>query len=381
MMIDANKAAHRASMNRALPPEFLPGMMAISAEAVIAVDDQQRIIFFNQGAERVFGYQAAELDGQFLEVLLPERFAASHRGHVKGFGEAHGRPRLMGERQEISGRRKNGEEFAAEASIVRLEVEGSEIYTAVLRDISARVRAEERLRDAVQARSDMLGIVSHDLRNPANAVKMLARSIMEGEDHETLSPHVLERIKVIQQAAEQMDALIEDLLDVTRIDTGRLLVSTRPTDGHVLVVRCTESLRVLAEDAGVELRSEVPEQMPMLLVDADRTMQLFSNVIGNAIKFTPRGGCITVTTVSRDADVEVCVTDTGPGIANDQLPRIFDRFYQGTIQSRLGSRHGAGLGLPISKGIAEAQGGAITIESVEGTGTTVRFTLCQAPPR
>src|SRR5215216_2301874 len=135
-MRDANKAVDRAAMQQVLPPDLFSSFLAISADAVIAVDDEQRIVFFNEGAERIFGWTAAEVDGQYLEVLLPERFRSSHRGHVHGFGAAHGQARLMGERQEISGQRKSGEEFPAEASIERIVLNGKSIYAAVLRDVS-----------------------------------------------------------------------------------------------------------------------------------------------------------------------------------------------------------------------------------------------------
>src|SRR6476646_6110092 len=152
-------------MQQTLPPELFSGLLAISADAVIAVDDEQRIIFFNEGAERIFGWRAEEVGGRYLEILLPERYREAHRGHVRGFGAAHGRARLMGERQQLSGLRRNGEEFPCEAAIQRLEVDGRNIFAAVLRDISARQHAEDALRAAVTAREDLLGIVSHDLRN------------------------------------------------------------------------------------------------------------------------------------------------------------------------------------------------------------------------
>src|SRR5436309_99444 len=117
-------------MQQVLPPELFSGLLAIAADAVIAVDDEQRIIFFNEGAERIFGWTAAEVGGQYLEVLLPHRYRSAHRGHVHGFGVAHGRARLMGERQQISGLRKSGEEFPAEAAIERIHLEGHDIYAA-----------------------------------------------------------------------------------------------------------------------------------------------------------------------------------------------------------------------------------------------------------
>lgn len=380
-MKDAASAAARAAMNRVLPPQLFSGLLAIAADAVIAVDDEQRIIFFNEGAERIFGWSAAEVGGQYLDVLLPPRFRHAHRGHVQGFGEAQGRARLMGERQQISGLRKSGEEFPAEAAIERIEIDGRNVYAAVLRDISARQRAEDLLHQAIEARDDMMGIVSHDLRNPANAVKMLARSIVEGTSGRALPADVRERVEVIRQAAEQMDALIQDLLDITRLEAGRLVVSPREVELSALIARSVEGLRPLADAGGVTLRTEIPA-LPTLRVDPDRVTQILSNVIGNAIKFTSTGGTVTLNARVVDHVVEIAVADTGEGIPAAQLPRVFDRFFQASLTARA-PRHGAGLGLPIARGIVEAHGGRIWVESTPGAGTTVFFTLplqAEGPP-
>jgi PAS domain S-box-containing protein len=373
-MKDAAQAADRAAMNQTLPPELFSGLLAIAVDAVIAVDDEQRIIFFNEGAERIFGWTAAEVGGEYLEVLLPLRHRASHRGHVHGFGAAHGRARLMGERQQISGLRKSGEEFPAEAAIQRIELAGRNIYAAVLRDISARQRAEDLLHQAIKARDDMMGIVSHDLRNPANAVKMLARSITEGDAGRALPGDVRERIGVIRQAAEQIDALIQDLLDITRLEAGHLVVARRDLELGLLIARSIDALRPLADAGGVALHAEPTAGPTILHADPDRLTQLLSNVIGNAIKFTPAGGVVTLATRVDGELAELAVRDNGEGIPAAQLAHVFDRFYQGSLSSRV-TRHGAGLGLPIARGIVEAHGGRIWIESEPGVGTTVRFTL------
>src|SRR5215213_416397 len=374
-MRDANKAVDRAAMQQVLPPELFSSFLAISADAVIAVDDEQRIIFFNEGAERIFGWSASEVGGKYLAVLLPERFRPAHRGHVHGFGAAHGRARLMGERQEISGLRKSGEEFPAEASIQRMEIEGKNIYAAVLRDVSARYRAEEALHQAIRARDEMMGIVSHDLRNPASAVKMLARSILgEARERTDLPPDVVERVEIMQQAAVQIDALIQDLLDVTRLEAGRLAVSPRDVTPVPLVEAALYALRMLVESGGVELVATYDEDLPMVHADPERVTQLLSNLVGNALKFTPAGGRVEVRVQPYNEGALVSVIDNGEGIPADQLPHVFDRFFQ-VMSNRVGVRHGAGLGLPIARGIVEAHGGTIWIESAPGRGTTVRFTL------
>ena len=372
-MKDALQAAADAAMHRPLPPELFSGLLAIAVDAVIAMDDEQRIIFFNEGAQRIFGWQANEVVGKPLAILLPARFRRAHEGHVRGFAAAHGRARLMGERQQISGLRKSGDEFPAEAAIQRLVVQEKDIYAAVLRDVSARQRAEETLHQAIQARDDMMGIVSHDLRNPANAVKMLARSILESDRRSQLAGDVVERVQIIRQAAEQIDALIQDLLDVTRLEAGRLTVAPERIEVRPIVRESIEAMRPLAEAGSVALHADDVASVAVH-ADRDRVLQLLSNLIGNAVKFTPAGGTVTVAVSASGSDAQFTVRDTGGGIPAEELSHVFDRFYQLGGSSRT-ARHGAGLGLPIARGIVEAHGGVIWIDSVVGEGTTVHFTL------
>ena len=374
-MRDAVNAVDRAAMHRTLPPELFSGFLAMSADAVIAVDEEQRIIFFNQGAEQIFGWTAADVGGRYLAMLLPERYRPQHRGHVEGFGAAHGKARLMGERQQISGLRKSGEEFPAEASIQRMVVDDRNVYAAVLRDVSARQKAEDALRQAIQARDDMMGIVSHDLRNPANAVKMLAASILADAEHGRVPEDIVERVRVMQQAAGQMDALIQDLLDVTRIEAGRLRVAPRHVDPRALVLRALEAMRPLAELAGVTLHESYDEDLPEVNADPERITQVVSNVVGNSLKFTPAGGRVTMKVQRGGRGVVITVADTGEGIPPEQLPRIFDRFFQVSHDGRVGARQGAGLGLPIARGIIEAHGGSISVESEPGAGSLVTIEL------
>jgi PAS domain S-box-containing protein len=372
-MRDSNQAVQRAAMQQVLRPELFSGFLAISADAVIAVDDEQRIIFFNEGAERMFGYAASEVGGQYLATLLPERFRGVHRGHVEGFGAAHGRARLMGERQEISGLRKSGEEFPAEASIQRIEIDGHNVYAAVLRDVSARYRVEEALHQAIRARDDMMGIVSHDLRNPASAVKMLAGSILAEAAERALPSDVTERVEIMRQAAAQIDALIEDLLDVTRLEAGRLTVSAHDVEPRPLVEAALYALHALSESGGVTLAATYEEPLPMVHADPDRVTQLLSNLVGNALKFTPENGRVTMRADASENHVTIHISDTGPGIAPEDIAHLFDDFWQARNDHR-----GVGLGLAIAKGVVEAHGGRIWCDSTPGRGSTFSFTLPRA---
>ena len=220
-----------------------------------------------------------------------------------------------------------------------------------------------------------MSIVSHDLRNPANAIKMLAASIIAEAESGDVPSGVVERVRVMQQAAAQMDALIQDLLDVTRIEAGRLRVAPRHVDPRSLVAGALQSMRPLADLAGVALHASYDEDLPEVNADPERITQVLSNVVGNALKFTPSGGRVDVGVMRGGLGLVIRVSDTGEGIPEAQLPHVFDRFFQVTPHSRTGTRAGAGLGLPIARGIIEAHGGTIQMVSEAGAGTTVIIEL------
>jgi signal transduction histidine kinase len=180
-----------------------------------------------------------------------------------------------------------------------------------------------------------------------------------------------ESIELIAQAAEQMDALIRDLLDVNRLDAGKLVVAAVPVDPSALLADSLQTLRPLVEEKGISLALEIETELPKVLADRERVQQALSNLIGNAIKFSPRGSKIVVVPRKEADEVVISVTDNGNGIAAEQLPRVFDRYWQ----SSRTDRQGAGLGLAIAKGIVEAHGGRIWIESKPGEGTTASFSL------
>jgi signal transduction histidine kinase len=187
---------------------------------------------------------------------------------------------------------------------------------------------------------------------------------------------VRDEVEVIREAAVQADALIQDLLDVARIEAGRLRIDPGPEDVAELVGAALDVLAPLAAERGVELRRTLGSSLPDACVDSQRIHQAISNLVGNAIKFTPGGGCVTVSAQRAGAEVLVRVVDTGPGIPPEHLPHLFDRYWQGTRPTR----RGAGLGLPITKGIVEAHRGRIWVESTPGQGSTFSFTLPLRPP-
>jgi len=226
--------------------------------------------------------------------------------------------------------------------------------------------------DAAQLRDQVLGIVAHDLRNPLSTILLNAAALKRhGPDPERRSQ---KRSDAVRRAATRMNSLIQDLLDVAVLESGQLTITRARLSARDLIVGVADTQRPLVSSHSLELRVDLDPEVPDIWGDRDRLLQVFENLIGNAIKFTKAGGCITVGATSRDHEVIFRVADTGSGIAPENLPRVFDRFWQATSTNR----QGAGLGLPITKGIVEAHGGRIWVESTPSRGTTVSFTIPKA---
>jgi PAS domain S-box-containing protein len=367
-----------------LSDTLVAAILSIAADAIICVDGEQRITFFNEGAARIFGYEPDEMLGQPLAMLLPMRFRGSHSSHVTTFGKSREGARRMGERSLISGVRKNGEEFPAEAAIAHMPSESGPVFSVVLRDVTEQRRTQEmnerllfEMEKAVKQRDEMLGLVSHDLRNPVNAVKMLAAAILRSDDDGSgLPEEVVEHATVMLQAATQMDALIQDLLDSTRLEAGRLRLAPHWVAVADLVSATMDTLAPAAVSKSIALEAHVASTLPEVYADPDRVSQVLSNLIGNALKFTASGGSVTVSGELDGRMVMIAVRDSGIGMAPEDLPHAFDRFWQ----SKRTNRSGAGLGLAIARGIVLGHGGRIWIESTAGVETIVRFTLPAREP-
>jgi signal transduction histidine kinase/FixJ family two-component response regulator len=217
---------------------------------------------------------------------------------------------------------------------------------------------------AIRARDEVVAIVSHDLRNPLSVIGLTLRLMREESEHAPL-----DMIARCERAQAQMTRLLDDLLDMTRLDQGTMRLEKKRFELRGLMTELVESQRPLARARGPRLDVVADGDVP-IDVDRDRLQQVMANLIGNAIKYTPRGGSIDVRARHAGKRVTVAISDTGPGIDPANLPHVFERFYQAKT-----SKEGVGLGLAIAKGIIEAHGGSIAATSVPGRGTTFWFEL------
>jgi len=221
---------------------------------------------------------------------------------------------------------------------------------------------------ATRARDDVLAVVAHDLRNPLNTVTMAVSLMLETTPPERVEER--RQVEILRRAADRMNRMIQDLLDVKRMESGRLTTDLKPELPATIINDTIDMLRPLAAGSTIGLEANIEEDLPPVLADAARIQQVLSNLVGNAVKFTPRSGRIAVCAERIDGEVRFAVIDTGPGIPAEQLPHIFGRFWQAKSDHR-----GIGLGLAIAKGIVEAHNGRIWVESHVGLGSTFYFTL------
>jgi signal transduction histidine kinase len=240
------------------------------------------------------------------------------------------------------------------AQLASVEVDDARLYREATRALSARDR--------------VLGIVAHDLRNPLNVISMSAELLLDPSFSETQRA---DQVQMILRSAKRMDRLIQDLLDVARIEADRLFLQRTSLDAGRVGREAVELNSSLAAVKSHELRLDVEPGVPLISGDRDRLLQVLSNLIGNAIKFTPAGGAIQIRVEQAPEGVRFGVADTGPGIPADDLGRLFQPFWQ----AQRGSLDGAGLGLMIARGIVEAHGGTIWAESEEGKGSQFYFTI------
>lgn len=220
----------------------------------------------------------------------------------------------------------------------------------------------------IDAREEILRIVAHDLRNPLNTISMATDLLLEDTKQDAARAS---QLRIIKRSGERMNRLIQDLLSVTTIEAGRLSIAPKKVSINELLHEACELLESIAREKSITLTVSAAADLPPVRADSSRILQVFSNLVGNAVKFTQSGGAITLSAAREEGKIQCSVADNGPGIPAAQIPRLFGKFWQ----AKRGDGRGVGLGLAIARGIVEAHGGTITVDSEEGKGSVFTFAL------
>ena len=382
--VTRSRAVERsAARNR----DMLSGMFRISPEAIVVANQEGRVVIFSAGAEAVFGYAAHEIVGGPIERLMPERFRGDHGLHVARFAAGACDSLQMAQRRPLRGLRKDGVEIPIEASLARIVAGGDVLFTTIVRDLTDRYEAEaslvearDRAEQANRAKSVFLANMSHELRTPLNGILGVAEALA----NTAADPRQKEMVELIATSARALEALLTDVLDLARIEAGRLDIQNEPFDlGHM--VRSVGALfAASAESKGLAFTLDLPDSAAQILAgDAMRLRQILSNLLSNAVKFTETGGVTLAVDTVCGADacqVRFSVQDTGIGFDEETGARLFQPFEQSdsSITRRFG---GTGLGLSICRSLVELMGGTIEARSVAGLGSTFTFEVALAPAR
>jgi two-component system, OmpR family, phosphate regulon sensor histidine kinase PhoR len=325
-------------------------------DGVLLVDGKKRIMLVNPAAESMFGIAGAEAVGKdHLEVT--HHF---HLDELLGKVLATSQPQVL----EIK-RAKPGEQIL-EARMAPAGGAGEpQGVLLVIRDVT-------RSRKLEQMRTEFVSNVTHELRTPLTAIRGFAETLLEGALDDPDAAHHF--VEIIKRESDHLGHLIEDLLDLSRIESGKLKVRKEPVDLATLAAETVGRLAEKAQGLGVQLNLAFPEGLPVISGDPARLAQVLINLVDNGLKYTPAGGSVTVSAEEAGPFLKVTVRDTGVGIPKADLPRIFERFYR-VDKARSRATGGTGLGLSIVKHIVDAHGGSISCVSDVGQGAVFTFTL------
>jgi len=361
-------------------------LLEAAPDAIIEVDREGRIVLLNAVTVKLFGYTREELLGRSVDALIPDAARGRHATHRANYWEKP-MTRPMGQGLTLLARRKDGSEFPVEISLSPVRSEEGFRVTAIIRDVTDRKIAEEKIRAANQQlelrnqeveranrlKSEFLASMSHELRTPLHTIIGFAELL--GEELEgPLNEKQKRFLKHVHEDSLHLLDLINDILDISKIEAGGMQLNTESFDAREAVRVAVESIRNLAAQKSISVENQV-EKETFVLADRVRFREILSNLLSNAVKFTPEGGRIEVGLgLPQEDKVVFSVSDTGIGIAAEDQEAIFDKFRQVSAATH-GVREGTGLGLAIVKHLVEMHGGSIWLESTVGVGSRFSFSI------
>jgi PAS domain S-box-containing protein len=340
-----------------------------STDAIVSADQHMKVTIWNKGAETIFGYKEKEMLGQSVMKIVPEMIHKSMANAYIQFNKT-GAHSMGNKIIEIVGVRKDGSEVPIELSISTRKAGDMYIATAIIRDITARKEAEEKLRKIDQMKSEFLSNVSHELRTPLQSISGFTKLIMTGKVPDPTTQQ--EFLQIIDTEISHLGNLINSLLDMSRLESGRFQIYKKNVPLCDIICDSLKTLHGLAREKNITINENVPKQLPNMELDSDRMRQVILNLVGNAIKFSESGETIDVKAGVQDGELLFQVIDHGTGIKKEDMVHLFKRFYRAEGET---VRGGTGLGLYISKQIIDAHEGKIWAESKYGEGSTFSFTL------
>ncbi|GAA0553087.1 ATP-binding protein [Paractinoplanes ferrugineus] len=377
-------ALHVAHGDLLLSSARMQTVLETAQDAFVSMDQEGRVTTWNDAAERLFGWPEAEAVGRrATELLIPQRFHDAHRAglaRVRRSGES----RLAGQRLELTAVDRAGREFPIEMTMQMGQERGRPVFHAFLHDITERhqlaVQREQlleqqqqqvrRLREIDQMRDEFIAMVIHELRNPIGVIQGYTEMLVADPD---LTEHIRGELAVIDRTSGRLTQLVDDLLDLARLDGGQIGIDTAPLQPAALIHDAVHAHQGAAANRQITLTEDIGP-LPVINGEARRLQQVVDNLLSNALKYTLPGGTVAVTARGDGGGVVLTIVDSGIGIPAEQYPRLFDRFFRASTATERGIK-GTGLGLAVTKAIIEAHHGTITAGPGPDRGTCFTVTL------
>ena len=366
-----------------LSSDHMRAIVSCATDAIITIDEDGKVLLFNPGAEKMFLCTANQAVGQSLSRFIPPDFRSQHDNSMRAVADGR-KPRILGFAREVMALRTDGSTFPCSLAVNAAIIRGNQCYVGILRDMTEDLRTRKELDEARQqaelgarAKASFLANMSHEIRTPLTAIigysEELESSAMTPSDRH-------DALQVIQRNGQHLMTIINDILDLSKIEAGSMGLETRATNVVEIAEEVRRMLSPRARAKGLALDLRLAQPLPStILSDPTRIRQILLNLVGNAIKFTDRGS-VTIE-VSADYAAQLCrlsVKDTGIGISKDQLATLFQSFAQAdsSISRKYG---GTGLGLDISKRLAAMLGGDLKVTSAVGYGSTFVCSIATGP--
>lgn len=333
-------------------------------DGIVTIEGNGIIRTVNRAVSKIFGYDPEELIGQNVSILMPPTHAAKHDSYIRNYNET-GNAKIIGIGRELQAIKKNGEVFPMELFISKMEVKGKNLFVGVVRDITERSKIDTMKREFVS-------VVSHELRTPLTAM-IGALGLLNSGSFGELNGQSGSLMKLAQNNAKRLMELVNDILDIEKLESGRIELKLEKIDIVELVRRTYDDNLPCANQYNVRFRMECQDEKIVAMGDARRLGQVVANLLSNAAKFSNENDTVTIT-VERNGDhVRIAVADTGPGIPDDAIDKIFDKFQVDSTDTRGGQ--GTGLGLAISQAIVQHHNSELKVKSRLGEGSTFYLDL------
>jgi len=337
-----------------------------AVDGIISIDALGKVESFNSAAEKIFGYSADEVIGQNIKMLMPQPYQREHDGYLYNY-HSTGTKKIIGIGRDVEGLRKDGSTFPLELAVSEVKLDNRKLFIGMTRDITERKKIE-------QMKNEFVSTVSHELRTPLTSIRG-ALGLLIGKGAKDLPPKFLRLLETANRNSERLTFLINDILDLEKINAGKLEFHLQAIKLAALAARAVEENEGYAHAHNVILKLVIDTDDPTTVqVDEHRLLQVFSNLISNAVKYSPENDTVKVVVTRNNETLRVAVVDNGPGISEEFRSRIFGRFAQAD-SSDTREKGGTGLGLTITQAIIEQLGGHLGFNSTPGEGAEFFFEL------